>query len=157
MYEIEECKASQFGTYVPSILDVESGEEIVYIHVTTDYSGYMAFGFDTGKVAKVPLVSYETKTNRKKLIKSYYGKSPCVGMGFVAEAGLVRLEREDNRFVIVDSSMISEKQKRDSQGIQVLNITKKFGMSKLEVFTPMEGEEYNVAKSIPASAKAIEE
>lgn len=157
MYEIEDCKASQFGTYVPNILDLESGEEIVYIHVTTDYSGYMAFGFDTGKVAKVPLLSYETKTNRKKLIKSYYGKSPCVGMGFVTEAGLVRLEREDNRFVIVDSSMISEKQKRDSQGIQVLNITKKFGMSKLEVFTPIEGEEYNVAKSIPASAKTIEE
>lgn len=157
MYEIEDCKASQFGVYLPNILDLETDEEIVYVHVTSDYSGHMIFGFDTGKAARIPLLAYETKTNRKKLIKSYNPKNPCVGMGFATDESLVRLERIDNRVAIVKSIDISEKQKRDSQGVQVLGITKKFGMTKLEVITPKEGEEYTIAKSVPATPKVIEE
>ncbi|MGL6173576.1 MAG: DNA gyrase subunit A [Cellulosilyticaceae bacterium] len=157
MHEIEDCKASQFGVYLPNILDLESEEMIVYIHVTLDYSGHMIFGFDNGKAARVPLTAYETKTNRKKLIKSYYTKNSCVGMGFATEESLVKLERIDGRIAWIKSNEISEKQKRDSQGIQVLSITKKFGMSKLEVVTPEEGIVYPIAKTIPATSKSIEE
>lgn len=157
MYEIEDCKASQFGVYLPNILDLEAEEIIVYTHITLDYSGHMIFGFDNGKAARVPLTAYETKTNRKKLVKSYYTKNSCVGMGFATEESLVKLERIDGRIAWIKSNEISEKQKRDSQGIQVLSITKKFGMSKLEVVTPEEGIEYPIAKTIPATSKSIED
>ena len=34
---------------------------------TKDYKGMLLFAFENGKAAKVPLESYATKTNRKKL------------------------------------------------------------------------------------------
>jgi len=34
---------------------------------TDDYKGYMIFGFENGKVAKIVLESYATKTNRRSL------------------------------------------------------------------------------------------
>lgn len=39
----------------------------MYTVVTTDYNGEMLFTFENGKMAKVALSNYETKTNRKNL------------------------------------------------------------------------------------------
>lgn len=156
LYEIEDTKASQYGTYLPNILDLEEDEQIIYIHPTLDYMGHILFGFTTGKIAKVPVLAYETKTNRKKLIKAYYSKASCVGMTYVGEEDYVKLTREDGKVAIVPSHLISEKPKKDSSGIQVLNITKKIGMSKLEKLSSEE-EEYTLlaAKNIPATSKLL--
>lgn len=48
--------------------------------VTKDYKGMLLFAFENGKAAKVPLESYATKTNRKKLTGAYSDKSPLVGL-----------------------------------------------------------------------------
>ena len=42
------------------------------------YKGFVLFFFENGKVAKVPLSAYETKTNRRKLTGAYCDKSPLV-------------------------------------------------------------------------------
>ncbi|MBR1723698.1 MAG: topoisomerase IV, partial [Ruminococcus sp.] len=62
-----ETKASAMGDYFPAKLSFDEGEEVVAMANTTDYSGYMIFVYAGGKVAKVPLSAYETKTNRKRL------------------------------------------------------------------------------------------
>ncbi len=156
LHEIEDSKASQFGAYLPNLLDLEENEQIIGIHATIDYSGYMLFGFETGKVAKIPLLAYETKTNRKKLIKAYYNKSKCVGITYGTEEEYIQLTREDGKSAIVPIILIGEKSKRDTSGVQVLNITKKIGMSKMEKLEELtEPSTLLVAKSIPVSGKQI--
>ena len=49
------------------------------------YSSAFLFFFENGKVAKVDLSAYETKTNRKKLIKAYSDKSPISSIKHVTE------------------------------------------------------------------------
>ena len=132
LHEIEDCKASQYGVYLPNLLSMEEGENIIAMCATSDYSGYMVFGFETGKVAKVPVNAYETKTNRKKLIKAFYGKAACVGVRFVTNDDVLCLIRADEKMAYVPVSLIEEKQKRDANGMQAIVITKKIGMSKLE-------------------------
>jgi len=154
LYEIEDSKASLYGAYLPNVLGLEENEQIIAIHATTDYSGHILFGFATGKVAKIPVLSYETKTNRKKLVKAYYNQAACVGIVYASEEDYVRLIREDGKVALVAAIMIPEKQKKDSSGIQVLNITKKISMRKLEKLQEPIGEiQRMVAKTIPTAGK----
>ena len=140
LHEIEDCKASQYGTYLPNLLSLEEDEQIIAIYATSDYSGYMVFGFETGKVAKVPVAAYETKTNRKKLIKAFYGKAACVGIRFVTNEDILLLTREDDKMAYVPVALLEEKQKRDANGMQAISITKKIGMKKLEKVEDMTEE-----------------
>lgn len=78
--DFKETKASALGDYVASTLGMDEGETAVYMVVTSDYSGHMLFFFENGKAAKVELSAYQTKTNRKKLIKAYSDKSPVAAM-----------------------------------------------------------------------------
>ncbi len=154
LHEIEDTKASQYGVYLPNLLEMEEGEQIIFIHPTTDYKGFIAFGFKNGKVAKVPVTAYETKTNRKKLIKAYSDKVPCIGMTYVEEEDFVKLVREDMKAAIVPVRLIDEKQKKDSPGISVLSITKKIGMSHIEKVED-EALKEGAAKNIPAAGKLL--
>lgn len=69
--DFEDTKASVLGDFVPAKLGMDEGESAIAMAVTADYQGYMLFCFENGKVAKVNLNAYETKTNRKKLLKAY--------------------------------------------------------------------------------------
>ena len=55
------------GVYLPTRLGMEEGENPIAMVLTADYSGWMLFFFASGKCAKVPLASYATKQNRRKL------------------------------------------------------------------------------------------
>lgn len=74
----EDSKASLLGDYIPAKLGFDEGEFVVSVILTNDYSGMLLFVYENGKVAKVPLQSYATKTNRKKLANAYSDKSPLV-------------------------------------------------------------------------------
>ena len=67
----EDSKASLLGDYIPAKLGFDEGEFVVSVILTNDYSGMLLFVYENGKVAKVPLQSYATKTNRKKLANAY--------------------------------------------------------------------------------------
>ncbi|WP_054738809.1 DNA gyrase subunit A [Cellulosilyticum ruminicola] len=156
LHDIEDTKASQFGVYLPNLLDMEEGEQIISMHATADYRGYMAFGFDTGKVTKVPVNVYETKTNRKKLIKAFYGKSPCVGISYVTNEDVLALTREDGKTAYVAVSSIEEKQKKDANGTLTLTITKKIGMKRLmKVQEITEEISSKVATDLPVSVRGL--
>lgn len=154
LHEIEDCKASQYGEYLPNLVKLEEGEQIVAICSTTDYSGYMVFAFDTGKIAKVPVAAYETKTNRKKLIKAFYGKAHCVGIAFVMDEDVLELTRMDDRVAYIPVALLEEKQKRDANGIQAIAITKKIGMKHMRKVNDVTEEILaKLAKELPAISK----
>ena len=83
--DFDDTKASVLGDFIPAKLGMEEGENVIYMAVTKDYSGFMLFFFENGKVAKVELSAYETKTNRKKLVKAYSNKSLLAAARFAAE------------------------------------------------------------------------
>ncbi len=67
-------------TMLPQSLALMKAKNAVKMVVTKDYKGMLLFAFENGKAAKVPLESYATKTNRKKLTGAYSDKSPLVGL-----------------------------------------------------------------------------
>ena len=155
-YEIEDCKASQYGIYLPNILDLEADESIMYMHATLDYSGSILFAFESGKIARVPLNTYETKTNRKKLVKAYYGKSLCVGMSVIHEEGYIECIRTDEKGAIIPTHLIEEKNKRDTPGVQVLKLTQKHDMAHMQLLKEIdENIEKLVSKTLPAHVKTM--
>lgn len=83
--DFTDTKASALGEYVPAKLGMDEGENAVYMVATKDYKGMLLFAFENGKLAKVPLEAYQTKTNRKKLTGAYSDKSPLAGMVFFTE------------------------------------------------------------------------
>ena len=107
------------GEYLPNLINMTEGEQVKFMAVTSDYSGFLLFAFENGKVAKVDMKSYETKTNRKKLTGAYYSKSPAVGMLHLLEDADFILESNGGRYLAVNSSNITLKSKRDTQGVQV--------------------------------------
>ena len=151
--EFSDGKASVLGDYIPSVLDFDEAENAVYMVETTDYKGYMLFVFDNGRVAKVPLNSYETKTNRKKLIKAYSEKYPIHTILFVREDREILLKSTNGRMLIVNTAAIPAKTTKDNGGVAVM--TQKKGQRILEVLPytkgEMEGDHRYRTRNIPAA------
>jgi len=126
LYEIEDHKTSKLGVYLPNILDMDEGEEIIYMVQTKQYKGYMLFGYANGKVQKLSLNSYETKTNRRYLKNAYSGKSKIIGILYIEEdqeIALIRFSAPDNyRLLIINSKIISEKSTRRASGVRALRL-----------------------------------
>lgn len=122
--DFDDTKASVLGDFVGSALSMEEGETAIYMATTKDYSGYMLFFFENGKVAKVDMKSYETKTNRKKLIKAYSDKSPIVGFMHIQDDRDIVLVSTDARYLLVNTGMISPKAMKDTQGVSVMSLRK---------------------------------
>lgn len=151
----DDSKASVLGDYVPAKLGFDEGESLKCVISTTDYSGYVLFFFENGKTAKIPLKSYETKTNRRKLMNAYSDKSPLVAVIFVEEEADILLRTSVGQALLINTGMILPKAKRDSQGIQAVTLRKKSLLSSAKKITAEEAEglEKYRAKSLPSSAK----
>ncbi len=119
IHEIADCKASSYGEYLPNLLGMEPGEKIIHMEVTSKYNGYMIFAFENGKAAKVDMQGYATKTNRRKLTGAYNTKSPLCGIFHIDEDTDITLLSAGGRGLIINTSLIPAKAKRDTQGVQV--------------------------------------
>lgn len=122
--DLPDCKASAFGEYIPNIVELDPGERIIKIVATDNYEGIMLFAFENGKVAKVPLKSYETKTNRKKLINAYSDASPIVGIIFTSAETDVLAETSNAKLLCFNTEAVNMKTTRDTQGVKALTLKK---------------------------------
>lgn len=123
-YEFADTKASVLGEYIPAKLHMEEGETAVKMVVTKDYKGFLLFGFENGKIAKVPLESFATKTNRKKLTKAYSDKSPLVDIAFSSEDKEFVIYSSSGRMLLIHSGLLNLKTSRSTQGVAVLKLKK---------------------------------
>ncbi|MBE6734610.1 MAG: topoisomerase IV, partial [Ruminococcaceae bacterium] len=122
--EFADTKASVLGDYIPAKLSMDEGEQAVAMVVTKDYEGMLIFAFENGKVAKVPLNSYATKTNRKRLTGAYSDKSPLVGVEFTAEDKEFLLQSSAGRMLLLHSGAVNLKTSRSTQGVAVMKLKK---------------------------------
>ena len=151
----DDTKASVMGDYIPAKLSFDEGENLRVLVPTTDYSGHIIFFFENGKAAKVPMKSYETKTNRKKLAKAYSEKSPLVAAIFVAEEADILLRTSSGHALVFNTGMILPKTTRDSQGVQVISLRKNAALASAEIISSEELPELEKyrSKSVPAAGK----
>ena len=122
--DFEDTKASVMGDFIPAKLGFEEGERLLGMAATKDYSETILFFFQNGKVGKVPLKSYETKTKRKKLAKAFSDKAPLTAMFVAAEEKDYLLTASSQRKLLFSSAMIALKTTRDTQGVAVLTLKK---------------------------------
>ncbi len=136
--EFDDTKASALGDFVPSKLGFDKDEKPVYMAVTSDYKGYMLFFFENGKVAKVSMNSYATKTNRKKLIKAYSDKSPLVSALYITDEAEIVITSTAGRNLLVNTGAISAKTTKDTAGVNVLTLKKYHKLQSVRLYK--EGE-----------------
>ena len=136
--DFADSKASVLGDYVPTVLEFDEGESPIYMGVVDDYKGYMLFFFENGKVAKVDVSAYQTKTNRKKLIKAYADKSPIVSALYIREDTEFVLTASSGRMLILNTAVISPKTTKDTIGVGVMTMKK--GQRLMSVRPYVEGE-----------------
>lgn len=150
--EFSDTKASVLGEYVAAKLGMDEGENSVYMVATKDYKGILLFAFENGKLAKVGLDAFATKTNRKKLTGAYSDKSPLAGIVLVSEDKEVVLTASSGRKLLVHTGALALKATRSTQGVAVLKLKK--GQRLLEIGEYSEGmfakpQRYR-ARSLPA-------
>lgn len=149
----EETKASVMGVYIPQRLEMEEGESVVYMAVTDTYRGYMLFFFADGKLAKVDMASYQTKTNRRKLVSAYCAKQPLVAAFYTEEDGEYLLHSSSGRKLLVHTGAVAAKASKDTQGVSVMTQRKGRMLIKAEPYKEgslLKPHRYR-AKNLPAA------
>lgn len=158
----KDTKASELGDFIPVKLGFDDYENVISMISTIDYSGHLIMVFENGKVAKVPLNAYETKTNRKKLANAYTAKSKLVKMFLVADNTDIMLRSTNGRAIVFNTGMILPKSARDTIGVQVMTLKAKALVDNAYIVTEEMAESVKkfVAKNIPAAgslAKDLED
>lgn len=151
--DFADTKASVLGEYVPSKLDMDEGEQVIYMAVLSAYSGYMLFAFENGKLAKVDMAAYATKTNRKKLINAYSNKSPLAGAIYIREDTDIVLSSSGGRRLLINTAGVLPKTTKDTQGIAAMKLKKTQKVISIHIHFENEFEkEWRFrAKNLPAA------
>lgn len=151
--DFDDTKASVLGDFIAAKLGFDEGENAVYMAVTNEYKGFMFFGFENGKVAKIDLSSYETKTRRKKLTGAYSIKEPLVGMLFAETDVTLLIKATSGKVLLLDTARIAAKTARDSIGVQVMTVKGKNVVSTMKVFEDgmIDNAHHYYPRSIPSA------
>jgi DNA gyrase subunit A len=161
--DFEDTKASVLGTYLPSYLQMDEGENVKYLVDPGDYTGHILFFFENGKAARIELSAYATKTNRKKLTGAYSGASTLVSIIPLQAAGTAAGETEiamystEDRVIIFSTSLLAPKTTRSTVGVAVMTLKKKYKLAK--AVPVLESSVKNMARyrvrSIPAAGALL--
>jgi DNA gyrase subunit A len=157
--DFEDGKASQLGDYLPQRLGMDAGETMVQAVLPGDYKGFVLFFFENGKVAKVPLSAYDTKTNRRRLTGAYSDKSPLVAAIAMNEDAQVVLYSSDGRALIFSTAQLLPKTTRNTIGVSVMSLKKKAVLTSAVALTAsgiVNASRYRT-KSIPAAGALLKE
>ena len=157
--DFEDGKASQLGDYLPTKLEMEQGESVVQVVLPGSYQGFVLFCFENGKLAKIPLSAYETKTNRRKLTGAYSDKSPVKSVLSFEEDSQIALYSSDGRALVVSTALMSPKTTRNTIGVSVLTLRKKAVLDRVLPFDDsgiVNAARYR-SKNIPAAGAVLKD
>ena len=158
-------KVQAMGDYLPTLLKMDPDERPVYMEVraSDNYpeNEHMVFIFENGKGVRVPVSAYATKGNRRKLTGAYSTASPLVAV-FCEKAKTpleILMVSDNDRAILIKSSLIPEKTTRTSGGVQLMTLKK--GQKVVRALSEF-GDNYQNVKSyrklkIPATGTLLEE
>ncbi|MCI8387976.1 MAG: topoisomerase IV [Clostridiales bacterium] len=159
--DFESIKSSQLGDYIPAKLGFDEGEHVVAMAVVDEYrdSDNILFFFENGKGVRVPVNSYQTKTNRRKLTAAYSDASSLVSVLYERKPMQILLVNDQRRAISITSELIPLKTTRTSGGIQLINLKK--GQKLAAAITNFESKITNSSKyvknKLPATPILLEE
>ena len=122
VHDFEDTKASNLGIYLPTALEMDDGENVIYLLNPDNYTGQIIFFFENGKAARVELSGYATKLNRKKLTGAYSDKSKVVRILPIYEEMDLAVVSTDGRALIFNTALLAPKTTRSTQGVQVISL-----------------------------------
>ncbi|MBO5867370.1 MAG: topoisomerase IV, partial [Oscillospiraceae bacterium] len=157
--DFDDGKASLLGDYLPQKLGMDPGETVLQVILPGDYKGFMLFFFENGKVAKVPLSAYATKTNRRRLTGAFSDKSPLICAISMDTDAQVALYSTDGRTMIISTALLTPKSSRNTIGVSVMSLKKKAVLKQavtLEESGIVNASRYR-CRSIPAAGSLLKE
>ena len=157
--DFEDGKASLLGDYLPQKLGMDAGENVLQVIFPGDGKGFVLFFFENGKVAKVPLSAYETKTNRKKLTGAFSDKSPAVKILSLAADTQIAMYSSDGRAMIFSTADLLPKATRNTIGVAVMSLKKKALLQNALLLeeSGIENQSRYRMKTIPAAGALLRE
>ncbi len=157
--DFADSKASVLGDYLPTKLEMDEGESVVSLVLPGDYSGHLLFFFENGKCARIPLESYATKTNRKRLTGAYSDKSPLRSVIHLGAEEQIAVFSTEGRALVFNSALLTPKTSRASQGVGVMTLKTKYRLDRaclLSDSTIVNLSRYRV-RSVPAAGALLKD
>ncbi len=128
--DFDDAKASVLGVFLPSQLEMDEGESVLTILNPGDYSKNLLLFFQNGKVARLEMSVYATKTNRKRLTGAYSDKSPVVSILPLDREREIAVFSTEGRAIIFNTALLTPKTSRTTIGVGLMNLKPKYGVEK---------------------------
>ncbi|MBR5277661.1 MAG: topoisomerase IV [Clostridia bacterium] len=134
--DFEDSKASALGDYVPAKLKFNDDEKVISAVCLKDYKGRVVIFFENGKAVSIPLDSYATKTNRKKLTNAFNASSPAVAVFLANGKNEYLVRSDDDRALLIKEGQIIEKSTKTSCGSTLYTLKKGKKVVSVSVYDP---------------------
>ncbi len=103
-------------------LSLSHGDEILYGVGINEFKGFMLFAFNNGKMAKINIKAYETKTERKQLLNAFNMDAPLIFVKYFTEDIDIGITGSNQKTLIIHTSILHPLNTKASQGVQVLQL-----------------------------------
>lgn len=122
--DFEDMKTSSLGEFLPIKLSFSNNEKVIDFVSTSNFKENIILFFENGKVAKIPLSSYMTKTKRKKLINAYSNLSSLIFVDILKEDKDYLIKTSNNEILIINTQDIPLKSTKNTQGVIAIKLLK---------------------------------
>lgn len=157
--ELEDAKASVLGTYLPTFLGMDEGEQVRTAVDAGDYGKHLLLFFENGRAARLPLSVYETKTNRRRLVNAYSDKSPLTSVLLLDGETEAAAFSSEGRALVFNTSLLAAKASRTTQGVGVMTLKTKYRLTEARFLSETairDVRRYRV-RSLPAAGALLRE
>ena len=121
----------------------EPSEKPIYITGTRNYSGFMIFAYENGKIGKVTMESYKTEFNRKKLKSAFNNESPLVFIEHIEQdIDLVAIS-SINKVILFNTNLINPVGSKTTKGFYVMKSKDGSTMAKIKKLEQVKFQEPN--------------
>lgn len=157
--DFEDGKASVLGAFLPARLEMDEGENVIYMLNPGDYSAHLLLFYANGKAARLALSAYATKTNRKRLTGAYSDKSELISILPLEADREIAVFSTEGRAMVFSTALLAPKTSRTTIGVALMNIKPKYRLERA-VFAEQSAIK-NVARyrarSIPVAGALLRE
>ena len=157
--DFEDTKASALGTYLPTKLEMDEGETVVDATDPGDYSGDLLLFYENGKVGRVELSAYATKTRRRRLTGACSDKSPLVTVLPLRGEAEIAAFTSEGRALVFHTGLLQRKTSRNTQGVALARMKPKYHLTDAKPLaeTPIQDVPRYRVRSLPALGALLKE
>ena len=157
--DFEDTKASALGTYLPTKLEMDEGETVVDAADPGDYSGDLLLFYENGKVGRVELSAYATKTRRRRLTGACSDKSPLVTVLPLRGEAEIAAFTSEGRALVFHTGLLQRKTSRNTQGVALARMKPKYHLTDAKPLaeTPIQDVSRYRVRSLPALGALLKE